>query len=169
MCCYLSLYSMNTSTQFHRTQWHQSLSRSRPLSVWWHHQCLLNIIFIEVIRFLFQASVDQVVKSHVQLIKDEFVLVSLEAHCAGRFAYIPAKRVRCNFMLGPIYTKRQRQRKVNAAMILVIQLSLKSMEAKRVAPEWGCNPFWSDSIDFNDSHATSVITPLTLRWRWRFV
>ncbi len=33
------------------------------------------------------------IKSEVQLIKDEFVLVSLKAHSAGRLAYLPAKRV----------------------------------------------------------------------------
>ena len=30
----------------------------------------------------------------------------------------------------------------------VVQLSLKSME--RVTKEWGCNPFWSNSILFNE-------------------
>lgn len=33
-------------------------------------------------------------KCEVQLIKEEFVLVSLQAHCVGRLAYLPAKRVR---------------------------------------------------------------------------
>ena len=32
-------------------------------------------------------------KSEVQLIKDEFVLVSLKGHLAGQFAYVPVRQV----------------------------------------------------------------------------
>ena len=32
----------------------------------------------------------------------------------------------------------------------------------RVALEWGCNPFWSDSTDFNESYVASVIAALML-------
>lgn len=35
----------------------------------------------------------QLVKSEVQLIKPDFILVSLKGHTSGRFAYLPAKRV----------------------------------------------------------------------------
>ena len=43
-----------------------------------------------------------------------------------------------------------------------LTLSLKSMKTNRVAPEWDCNPFWSDSILFNESYVTNVIAALTL-------
>ena len=52
--------------------------------------------------------------------------------------------------------------RVNAAMMLVTKLSLKSMETNSVAPEWGSNPFWSDSIDSNETYVAIVITALTL-------
>ena len=35
------------------------------------------------------------------------------------------------------------------------------METNRAAPEWGCSPFWSDSILFNERHC-SVDSSLTL-------
>ena len=41
--------------------------------------------------------------------------------------------------------------------MLVTQLLLKSMETNRVTPEWGCNPFWSDSIDSNESYVIAVL------------
>ena len=53
--------------------------------------------------------------------------------------------------LGPVYTKRQRQRRDNSAMILF------SLKNNRAAPEWVCNPFSSDSIDFNENRIASVI------------
>ena len=62
----------------------------------------------------------------------------------------------------PVYTKRQSQCSFNPAMMLAIQLSLKSMETNKVAPEWGCNPFWRDSIVVNESCVPSVIAALTL-------
>ena len=37
------------------------------------------------------------------------------------------------------------------------------IENNRVAPEWGCNPFSSDSTDFNENRITSVITELLQR------
>ena len=36
------------------------------------------------------------------------------------------------------------------------------METNGVAPEWGCNPFWSDSIHFNESCVASVMAAMTL-------
>ena len=36
------------------------------------------------------------------------------------------------------------------------------METNGVTPEWGCNPFWIDSLLFNQSSVTSVIAALTL-------
>ena len=33
-----------------------------------------------------------------------------------------------------------------------------------VAPEWGCNPFSSDSIVFNENSIASVIPELLQRW-----
>ena len=36
------------------------------------------------------------------------------------------------------------------------------METNTVTPEWGCNPFWSDSILFNESYVASVMAALTL-------
>ena len=57
--------------------------------------------------------------------------------------------------LGPIYTKRQRQRCDDACDSVLI-------ENNRVAPEWGCNLFSSDSFVFNENRIASVITALTL-------
>ena len=64
---------------------------------------------------------------------------------------------------GPVYAKRQHQRKVNAAMNVEILMSLKPMETNTVAPEWGCNPFWSNSIVFNEICIASIIVGLTLK------
>ena len=58
-------------------------------------------------------------------------------------------------LLGPIYTKRQRQRCDDACDSVLI-------ENNRVAPEWGCNLFSSDSFVFNENRIASVITALTL-------
>ena len=41
----------------------------------------------------------------------------------------------CFICCHSVYTKRQRRRRVNAAMTLATQLSLKSMETNRVTPE----------------------------------
>ena len=59
--------------------------------------------------------------------------------------------------LGPIYTKRQRQRCDNSAMMLASFL----IENDGVTPEWGCNPFSSDSTDFNENRIISVIAELS--------
>ena len=56
--------------------------------------------------------------------------------------------------LRPVYTKRQYQRCNNASYTVLI-------ENNRVAPEWGCNPFLSDSIVFNEDIVASVITELS--------
>ena len=53
--------------------------------------------------------------------------------------------------------------RVNAGMTLVILISLKKMETNGVALEWGCNPFWTGSIDFNESCIGGVIAALTLQ------
>ena len=60
--------------------------------------------------------------------------------------------------LGPVYTKRQRQCWDNSAMTLAILLSLKTMESLQ---NWGCNPFSSASIVFNENRIASVITELS--------
>ena len=74
--------------------------------------------------------------------------------------------------LGPICTKRQRQRCNNACNSVLI-------ENNGFAPEWGCNLFSSDSTDFNENRIASVIAaftltlgvngPYTYRQRFRFV
>ena len=51
--------------------------------------------------------------------------------------------------------------------MLATYLSLKSMETNRVAPEWGRNPFWSDSIDFNESYVASVIAAFVVKRKLR--
>ena len=71
------------------------------------------------------------------------------------------------YFQGLVYTKRQRKRRVNAAMMLAILVSLKTMETKRDLPEWGWNQFLGDSIVFNESCIAIVIAVSTLRWRWR--
>ena len=57
--------------------------------------------------------------------------------------------------LGPVFTERQRQCCDDTSDTSLI-------EYNGVAPEWGCNPFWSDSTDFNENCVASVITALTL-------
>ena len=42
-------------------------------------------------------------------------------------------------------------------MALVILVSLKIMETNTVVPEWDCNPFWSESIVFNESCIASIV------------
>ena len=49
-----------------------------------------------------------------------------------------------------------------SALIVAIQLSLETIDKNWVSLERGCNPFWSDSIDLNESYIPSVITGLTL-------
>ena len=39
---------------------------------------------------------------------------------------------------------------------------IERMEIKGVAAEWGCNPFCSDSVVFNEITITSAIAALTL-------
>ena len=57
--------------------------------------------------------------------------------------------------LGPIYTKRQGQRCDDAFDSVLI-------ENNRVAPDWSCNPFSSDSNVFNENRISSIIAALTL-------
>ena len=57
--------------------------------------------------------------------------------------------------LGPVYTKRQRQRCDDACDSVLI-------ENNGVTPEWVCNPFSSDSTVFNKNRIASIITALTL-------
>ena len=61
--------------------------------------------------------------------------------------------------LGPIYTKHQlgiqlQQRCDDACDSVLI-------EYNGVAPEWGCNPFSSDSTVFNKNRIASVIAELS--------
>ena len=57
--------------------------------------------------------------------------------------------------LGLVYTKCQRQCCDDACDSNLI-------ENNRVAPEWICNPFSSDSTDFNENKIASLIAALTL-------
>ena len=43
------------------------------------------------------------------------------------------------------------------------------IENDRIAPEWGCNPFSSDSIVFNENRITSAIAELSQCWCWYLV
>ena len=36
------------------------------------------------------------------------------------------------------------------------------IENNGIASDWGCNPFWSDSIGFNENSIASFIEALTL-------
>ena len=54
----------------------------------------------------------------------------------------------------PIYTKRPHQRCDDACDSVLIEIN-------RVAPEWVCNPFSSDSTVFNEYRIASVIAALT--------
>ena len=56
--------------------------------------------------------------------------------------------------LGPIYTKSQRQGCDDVCNSILIKNS-------GVAPEWGCNLFSSDSIDFNENRIASIIIELS--------
>ena len=58
--------------------------------------------------------------------------------------------------LGPIYTKRQRERCDDACDSVLV-------ENNRVASEWVWNPFSSDSTVFNENRIASVIAALTLK------
>ena len=57
--------------------------------------------------------------------------------------------------LEPVYTKCQRQRCDYACDSVLIENS-------RVAWKWVANPFWSNSIVFNENRIASIITVLTL-------
>ena len=57
--------------------------------------------------------------------------------------------------LGPIYTKCQHQCCDDTCDSVLI-------ENKRIAPEWDCNSFSSDSTVFNENRITSVIAALML-------
>ena len=59
--------------------------------------------------------------------------------------------------LGSVCTKRQRQRCHNSVMSDDASNSVL-IENNGVTPEWGCNPFSSDFIVFNDNRITRVIT-----------
>ena len=65
-------------------------------------------------------------------------------------------------LLGPLYTERSASMQSHAPITLATWLTLKSMETNGVAPERGCNLFWSDSILVNETHVASVITALML-------
>ena len=52
----------------------------------------------------------------------------------------------CTNTLRPIYIKRHNQCTVNTATVLAILYFSHRKQGKRVAPEWGCKPFWSNSI-----------------------
>ena len=91
-----------------------------------------------------------IVTSEVQL----HVLLNrqfLEMCSRGAFAFAFASAS----ALGPVYTKRQRQHCDDACDSVLI-------ENNRVAPEWSCNPFSSNSTVFNENRITSVIAALTL-------
>ena len=60
------------------------------------------------------------------------------------------------FVLGPVYTKRQRQRCDDTCDSVLI-------ENNGVTPDWGYNPFSSDSTVFNENRIVSVIAALTLK------
>ena len=71
----------------------------------------------------------------------------------------------CFLYLGRVYTKCQRQRRVNAAMTLVIQLSyMKSIESlqNRWLPHSGASIF--GSIIFNETNIACVIAAFTHHW-----
>ena len=72
--------------------------------------------------------------------------------------------MKCAFgTLGPVYTERQRQPRVNDAMTLVTQLSLKSKKSLQngLQPHSGATLFVS--INFKECYVASVIEALTLR------
>ena len=59
--------------------------------------------------------------------------------------------------------------RMGAGMMLVIGLLLKIMETSRVAPEWGCNPFLSDSILFNERHRSVDASCKRALWQFPFL
>ena len=65
-----------------------------------------------------------------------------------------------NTPLWPIYIKHQHQCCHNSAMTLVI---LFLIENNRVTLEWGCNPFWSNTIVLNENSIHSTIAELSQR------
>ena len=65
-------------------------------------------------------------------------------------------------LIRSVYTKSRRRRRVNAAMILAILFSLKTMETNRVTPERVTNLFWSDCIDFNEICIAIVLSQYSL-------
>ena len=62
----------------------------------------------------------------------------------------------------PVYIKRQHQGRVDAAMTLVLQLSLKTMESLRNEMQSYSRATLFVCIDFNDSYDASIIAALTL-------
>ena len=54
-------------------------------------------------------------------------------------------------LLGPVYTKRQRQPCDDQCDSVLI-------ENNGVAPDWVCNPFSSDSTVFNENRTTLMLT-----------
>ena len=56
-------------------------------------------------------------------------------------------------LLGPLYNDRQRQHSVNVVMMLGTSL----IENNGVAPEWGCNTFWSDSVVLNERNVAVAV------------
>ena len=67
-----------------------------------------------------------------------------------------------NKPLEPVYTERQCQCRVNAAVTLAILVLLRTIKESRVAPERSCKPFWRESTDFNENCVTSIASLLTL-------
>ena len=57
--------------------------------------------------------------------------------------------------LGPIYNKCQHQHSDDTCDSILI-------ENNGFNPEWGCNPFLSDSIIFNENRIASIIAALML-------
>ena len=70
--------------------------------------------------------------------------------------------VRLSGVLGSVYTGCERQCSVNAAMTLAILLWLKTKSRSKM----GCNPIWGN-LSGVLKISSSVITALTLHWRWR--
>ena len=64
-------------------------------------------------------------------------------------------RYQSRSLLGPVYTKRQRQRHDDACDSVLIENS-------GVTWKWVANPFWSESIVFNEKRIASIITLLML-------
>ena len=78
--------------------------------------------------------------------------------------YLEVNTVSTSKKLMALYTKRQLQHRVNAAMTLIIQLWLKSI---KLQPHSGATIFVS--IVFKETNIASTIAAMTLHWRWSLV